>query len=402
MSELDNHNPTPRLSEADAAALDRLMDGRSDDRADERSRRLADLLGLLGTAVEGESDRAARVSVADIRARREAVRAAEAGDHSVLCDADAAALDQWMGEAGLQDAEPVRLNRQESLATLAIGGPTTDARSREALIEQTLAAIAQAESGREGRMRIDEHAEAGGSRFRMADLISIAAMLLIVASVALPAMQGVSRYREQAACMSNMQVAARAFGLYAGSNADMLPMATAGFGGSWMDVGQPGRSNSANLFTLPREGYTRLDDLACPTNPHALRGTPEAGMMDWTSMKELSYSYRVMPDGGLRMTIAVPTTTRVVVMADRSPVTLRASRGEVIYPEENSPNHASRGQHVLRLDGSASWATSPVIEGDNIWLPRQIEEMLHEVRSRLGLIKGTEMPASETDAFVGP
>lgn len=119
-------------------------------------------------------------------------------------------------------------------------------------------------------------------------------------------------------------------------------------------------------------------------------------------MEEISYSYRIMSNGGLRLHVAVPTTTRVVVMADRSPVTLRVARGEMVYPEENTPNNQGRGQHVLRLDGSSMWSKSPVIDGDNIWLPRQIEEIIREVRSRMGVIQGNEMPASETDAFVGP
>lgn len=404
MSEPDNQpqDPTPRLSDADAAALDRWMDNaRPGD--GERERRIESLLSLLGTPVLAESDRDTRVSLIDIRARRAASDAARAGDQGVLCDADASALDRWMDGADAEgEAEPARLERQEALAALATSGSESRGDLRQALIERTLAAVEKAETERAGRMRFEEAEAAGGSRFRLSDLVSIAAMLLILGSVALPAMQGVTRHREQAACMANMQVAARAFGTYAGSNADMLPMATAGFGGSWMDVGNPERSNSANLFTMPREGYLPLDDLACPSNPNAVFGKPQPGMMDWGSMDEISYSYRVMPNGGLRMTIAVPSTTRVVVMADRSPVTLRASRGEMIYPEENSPNHGGRGQHVLRLDGSASWAAYPVIEGDNIWLPRQIETILHEVRSQLGLIKGTEMPASETDAFVGP
>jgi hypothetical protein len=169
-----------------------------------------------------------------------------------------------------------------------------------------------------------------------------------------------------------------------------------------MEVGTPSRSNSANLYTLPREGYARLDDFACPTNPLAARGEPAPGSQDWRSIDEISYSYRIMPSGGLRMTVPVTSPTMVVVMSDRSPVTLRASKGLKVFPEANTPNHDSRGQHLLRLDGSATWETSPVIEGDNLWLPRPVEQMLHQIRTQLGIIKGTEMPESEADAFVGP
>lgn len=391
-----------RLSEADGAALDALMEAglRATPGGDPRAARVAALLDLLGTPVPGEADRGARVSVVAIRARRAALAEADAEGAGLLPD-DAAALDCWMDGGPAPDHLRERVGRQADLAALVRAGPAPGLDARTALIERTLRAAEEAERARAGRMKLQDAPAPSGSRFRLADLVSIAATLLIVASVAIPAMQGVTRYREQAACLSNMQVAARAFGSYAGSNADMLPMANAGFGGSWMEVGNPKRSNSANLYTLPRERFMRLDDLACPTNHQAPRGTPEPGSMDWRSMDEISYSYRIMTDGGLRMSVAVPSTTRVVVMADRSPVTLRAARNQVIFPEANTPNHDARGQHVLRLDGSAEWAKSPVIEGDNIWLPQQLETLIRQVRAELG-IKGDELPASATDAFVGP
>lgn len=393
-----DHPDAPRLSEADARALDRLMEaaGEPADTRDPRQERIARLLDLLGTPVAAERDRPARVALTDVRSRR---TVAERGP---LSAEDAAALDLWMDQARPPAELRARTARHEALAGLATGGAPAEPASRADLIERTLNAVRQAESERQGRMRFEDQPGEAGSRFRWADLVSIAAVLLIGASIAIPSFEAVSRNRERSACLANMQSAARAFGTYAGANADMLPMATAGFGGSWMDVGTPSRSNSANLFTLARTDHARLDDLACPSNPQALRGTPEPGAMDWRTIDELSYSYRIMPDGGLRMTIAVPSTTRVVVTADRSPATLRVARSQPIVPEENTPNHDARGQHVLRLDGSAMWADTPVVGGDNIWLPKPIEQVIHEARSRLGLIKGNEMPSSETDAFVGP
>lgn len=410
MSDLDHtNNPTPdhpALNSADAQALDALIDtGWRSNPADARAQRVQALMALLGTPVSGESERGARVSVIDLKARRAAIAAANREDSAdALLPDDAAALDAWM--EGPDAASPTlraRMDRHEALATLASrgGSPSAD-EQRRALIDRTFEAVQAAERAQAGALRFEDHAEAGAPRFRLADLISVAATLLILASVAIPAFNGAARYREQSLSMANMQTAARAFGTYAGANADMLPMASAGFGGSWMDVGNPNRSNSANLYTLPREGYLRLDDLASPSNPSAPRGTPGPGAMDWKSMEEISYSYRIMSNGGLRLHVAVPTITRVVVMADRSPVTLRVARGEMVFPEENTPNNQGRGQHVLRLDGSSLWSKSPVVDGDNIWLPRQIEEIIREVRSRMGVIQGNEMPASETDAFVGP
>jgi hypothetical protein len=410
MSDLDHTTPhtpdNPALHPADAKALDALIDSSWRASAgDARTLRVEALMALLGTPVSGESERVARVSVIDLKARRAAAAAANEEDSAdALLEDDAAALDHWMeGPDAVPEALRARVDRHEALAALAsAGGSPSATEDRQRLIDRTFQAVQAADRAQARALRIEDHAEAGAPRFRLSDLISVAATLLILASVAIPAFNGAARYREQSLSMANMQTAARAFGTYAGANADMLPMASAGFGGSWMDVGNPNRSNSANLYTLPREGYLRLDDLASPSNPNAPRGTPAPGAMDWKSMEEISYSYRIMSNGGLRLHVSVPTTTRVVVMADRSPVTLRVARGEMVFPEENTPNNQGRGQHVLRLDGSSLWSKSPVIDGDNIWLPRQIEEIIREVRSRMGVIQGNELPASETDAFVGP
>jgi hypothetical protein len=395
----------PLLSDADLDALDALVESGFSERsetADDRTARLRSLLALLDTPVPAESDRATRVSLADLQTRR--AHEPQKAQAPFLGAEDEAAVDHWMRHDG--SAPPaslaIRVQRQEAFARLATGGIPADASARTDLIERTMAAALAAETAQHRRMVLEDQPAPTGSRFRMTDLISVAATLLIVGSVALPAFQGVTRAREQAACQTNMQAAARAFGSYAGDNADMMPMATAGFGGSWMDVGTPDRSNSANLYTLARTAYARLDDLACPTNPNATHGNATPDSMDWRTIDELSYSYRIMPTGGLRMTMAVPTTDSVVLTADRSPVTLRVSQGLRVYPEANTPNHDGRGQHVLRLDGSAVWTTSPVMSGDNIWLPHQVETIIRQVRSHFGLIEGTEMPGSATDAFVGP
>lgn len=395
----------PLLTEADLEALDALVEsGFSEDAAsaNDRAARLRSLFALLETPVPAEADRPTRVSLVDLRARRSAQ--AEAAPAPVLGTDDTAAIDHWMRhDASAPPASlAARVERQEALARLATAGAPIESSSRADLIERTLAAAKAAETAQHRRMVLEDQPSTTGPRFRIADLLSVAATLLIVGSVALPAFKGVAQSRGQAACLTNMEAVAQAFGSYAGANADMMPMATAGFGGSWMDVGTPNRSNSANFYTLARTDYARLDDLACPTNPNAFRGEAAPDSMDWRNIDELSYSYRIMPTGGLRMTLTVPTTDSVVLTADRSPVTLRVAHGLRVYPEANTPNHDSRGQHVLRLDGSAVWTTSPVMAGDNIWLPHQIETIIRQVRTHFGVIEGTEMPESATDAFVGP
>jgi hypothetical protein len=71
----------------------------------------------------------------------------------------------------------------------------------------------------------------------------------------------------------------------------------------------------------------------------------------------------------------------------------------------------------MLADGSVGWLATPEIgvgedrwraagsaRGDNIWLPRQVERAIDRAvgRRRIDPIKGTEVPESADDAFVGP
>lgn len=245
-------------------------------------------------------------------------------------------------------------------------------------------------------------------RGRWRDVLSVAAVLLIGASVVWPVMSSMRREASRSSCLSNMHASATGLAAYADANRDTLPVLTAGFGGgSWWNVGTPGGSNSANLFTLARQRYVGLDDLACPGNPEAPTALADPDDHDWRALPEVSYSYRIMP-GPMRVHTGAGD---VAILADRSPVVLRAVRGDIIDPLENSPNHMGAGQHVLFASGRASWMESPEVEGrtaeglptvDNIWLPRQVERALDRAARQRGIISGRELPTDTLDSFVGP
>jgi hypothetical protein len=110
-----------------------------------------------------------------------------------------------------------------------------------------------------------------------------------------------------------------------------------------------------------------------------------------------------------------------VILADKSPVIIRAANHEPIQPYENSPNHGGQGQYALFADGSTLWLTSPIVGDDNIWLNRQqeaavklAEGVVHdlmpnarpgtrvEVSVRMPVMRGNELPESRTDSFLGP
>ncbi len=376
------------LSESDKRAIDALFEDGVD--ADEtRATRVEALMSLLSSPVNEERERDTRIAIAQLATRRE----------HALTPTSAGAVDRYIeGETGSSSAD----ERHTFMAEMVTGGAPYDSASRETLIERTLGAIQREIDVSEKRHIMDTPITPSG-RFRLADLVSMAAMILIAASVVIPVMGGMRSRELKSICNNNLAGVAQGFGLYTGANRDTLPVATAGFGGSWMDVGTtPDRSNSSNLFVLVRNDYASLQDLACPTNPNALVDGDVHAMTDWRSLDEISYSYRVMADGGLKAT-SVDQPDRVVLLADRSPVVLRIVAGQPVRPEENTPNHDSRGQHILGLDGASMWTVTPRLgQGDNLWLPRTVEQFIYEARDQLGIIKGNEAPSGPTDAFVAP
>lgn len=391
------------LSPQDLATIDRIFgaDPESFIAESDRDDAVLNLLNLLDSPVSSELQKPTRIDLLQLLAKR--LEASDDQENARLSPADQQALDQYI-ELGYQANQVDADLHPRAIKCAHIGDAitATPGASNTGLVEKTLAKIQNHIDQDEAAMEFSNTSR-GSFSVRWSDLISVAAMLLIVASITMPIMSGMRSSAQKNICFDNMNSAANAFGLYAGTNRDMLPMATAGFGSTWMDVGTtPERSNSSNLFTLIRTHNADLDDLACPSNPNALTGEPDPDAWDWGSLKEISYSYRIMPPGGMRAT-SIAQPVGVVLLADRSPVVLKVANRQPVIPEENSPNHHGSGQHMLMLDGGSHWARSPIInDNDNVWLPRPIEQVIHQARSKLGIIKGTELPAGPTDAFVGP
>ncbi|MEZ6242818.1 MAG: hypothetical protein R3B57_07215 [Phycisphaerales bacterium] len=399
MDESVEHTDGPRLSPEDAAALDALMSGTTGSR-DERVARLEGLMALLGTP---SADEPADGSLVDLTYLR-VMRAAEAPvlDEDVLAPTCADALDSWV-HSGYDASRTPAVFREHAiqhqrLAALATAPVMGERRGREQLIESTLARVQGDIDKSEANLSTERWRSRGP--LRLTDIVSIAAMLLLSTAIILPVASSVREGQRRTVCNSNLAGVGGALGMYAMSNASSLPMATAGVSPRWMDVGEtPESSNSANLYVLVRTNHVSLEKLACPGNPQAPTVQLAADQRDWRRLEEVSYSYRISPwnqrlrwgDSGGR-----------VIMADRSPVVLKVAMGEPIVPEANSPNHAAEGEHLLSSDGSVEWVSTPVVEGDNIWLPRVIEKQIETARRSRGLIHGDERPTTPDDVFLAP
>lgn len=379
------------LAPASAEAIDRLFEhGLAPDALDTEPR-LAALFAPLDNTPAPDPELASLTMLRVLRADRTTT----AGTDPTLTDADGVALDAWMDGA---TSDAPRATRLEAMRTLVVDTPQSPAAG---LADRTMAAIAA------GIQPTDQAADEPRSfrfpSFRMADAIAAAAVLLIAGAVAFPVLSSVRRTATNMACASNLAGVGAGMGLYAGDYTDTLPVATAGFAGTWLDVGStPDRSNSANLYTMVRNKYAELTDLACPGNPNARHEPASQDATDWASLPEVSYSYQVM-DRPRRMWRQQAEGRTPVVLADRSPVILRVAARQAINPWERSPNHGDTGQRTLKADGSAVWLDAAEDEaGDNIWLPRPVERAIHEVRTRMGLIEGDEAPAGEGDVFLAP
>ncbi len=418
----DSVGSDPVLSPKSADAVDMLIgNGLASIATDGEAGRLARLLELLAV---GEEDVAvnrellidltiARVSRA-AHSRRIDVAGGSFIDGDLSPDDDdvlEALVEAGMDLSRVPGSIRGRASRQLALLGM-LNQPAEMSMDKDSLVTRTLATVQEHIERDEARMEmsgsgIEEDAGAGTgfrARFRIADLVTVAAMILIGFGVLAPISSAVQGYSRRMECQSNLSAAGIGFGLYAGSNKDALPMASSSsVGRKWWFVGKgPDQSNAANLYTLVRTGNAKVADLACAGNAHAVSEDERTDAMDWGRLEEVSYSFQNL------FAAERPKwsgQSRTIVLADRSPVILKAVRGQLIDPVENSPNHGGRGQAALFSDGSVEWLRTPVLEnGDNIWLPGRVEQMIRartQPRSAEPL-NGDENPAGLDDVFVGP
>lgn len=397
-----NTGQEARLSEPDARAVDRWMDGQPAE--DARDLRLAELLGLLNadSAISADSTLTDLTMLRVLRAS--GLRAsidAPADATWELTPLDAEALDAWMLAGGRVDRVPAALReraaRHEAMANMVSEGPTP-AMSAD-LVDTLMTRVAQTPAA----TQTNDQPEIAG-RIRLADLMSIAAVLVVGVSVIWPMLTSMRDAHYRTVSSARMAAAGNGMAAYAASYG-ALPQASASLAGDpWWEVGQnPAHSNSANLFTLARDGFVELAQLASPTNPIAPTSTKADDASDWGSLEEVSYSYRNMfgGAGSGRGSDAFALTPTSALLADRSPIVPRSRRGEAARADANSMNFAGRGQHVLFGDGSVRWLTSPVLDnGDNIWLPGTIERDL--ARDGQATLTGRETADGPEDAFLVP
>lgn len=392
------------LDPVSAQALDALVEAGFDPKRVEplmrdEATRVARLLGLLESGSDQDSLRETE-PIAD-RVLGAIRNHTQSGTSLTQCDSDALEAFVMSGHdasrvpGGLRERASVHAALRDAVTTLDEEGERWIAAGRAVRTEAALDAVLSDDFS-----SIPFEVPRPRSRFRLSDLVAAAAMLLLVSAVALPVFGAMTEGGRRRVCNANLQSAGLGIGLYAMANDDALPMATAGFGGSWSQVGTPGRSHSANLFTLVRTKHVMPWDLTCPGNQYAPAGGVDENDHDWHSVDEVSYSYRLMPRGRNNLALL---DSDAAVLSDRSPILISGVHGWRVTPETSSLNHGREGQHLLAADGGVRWTGSPVLEnGDNIWLPRVVEQFVQSVRKKYGYVDGYEMPSTPDDTFLGP
>lgn len=249
-------------------------------------------------------------------------------------------------------ADKRRTRAALSLFELLEDYPVEDA--EETLVHATLARVDQYEDERNSRMSFDgaENADGPRRRLRLPDFISVAAVILIGASVVWPVTTHLRQRSIDLGCATNVRMIAGAFSQYALDYNNAVPTARTGLFSEWT----PGTRNVINLNPLIQNGYCDASHLNCPGHE---------------GQYAESYSYQFQTKGKLpRWGIGRIT----MVLGDRNPLIDTARRHQSSSALLNSINHGGRGQWVLSTDGTTLWLTEPMVPGsdDNIWLPGRV------------------------------
>ena len=337
-----------------------------------------------------------------------------------LSPADAQVLDMLLGS--LADQPSLKLAQWQASATQGVPEDTSAEKERIKKISQVVGLLsccdAQAapnnlmqrtlervEEARQ-RQRFNQQVQAlsgggSGGRFRWTELLTVAAIMLIGASLLLPVLNRMRSDARQVACANNLSVAGAAIGRYGADHGLTLPRGKVRSGTVWWNVGQPNRpeglvqSNSAHLYILVRKHYLHSDSLRCPDNPWATDRLDDT-MFDWPNAKAVSYSYQ---NQYTPKATRIDQVSEMAILADKNPMFVSRSDNAQgltyradLAPTTSSVFHQGHGQNLLTTSGRVMWQTKPIgPNGDNIWLIRGVSSY-----------RGVETPQDADDSFLVP
>jgi hypothetical protein len=366
-----NPNATTKLSEADAAALERLLAGES--LADviaasepDRAERVSRLLSLLD-AWKADDPKPGLVA--------STMASVLANDPVTLSPADGEALDAVLDlrRQGLNDG-PMPAGVRERVAgvsaVLSLLDRSDDEPVPADLRDRVMQAVdadrrAQAQRTALSSMAVshDRHSTIG-----IRQVATTAALLLMCLSILLPMLSNAQKQAEIAQCGENL----------AGLGADLQQIAFDYKG----QTHEPSRPDTSTFNPLARFARTAVDGSIIPPE--------EAGVFVILDEQRLASRHLSCPAGerndpaslynGQNPAAGGPFRIFLKprpIFADANPLYRVTDRGLVrngdVPSLARSVNHNSAGQNVLISDGSVRWMIRPAVQrdhetADNIWL----------------------------------
>lgn len=247
------------------------------------------------------------------------------------------------------------------------------------------------------------------SRFRsfwhnIPDVATVAAILMIVASIAFPTLNNMRNKACQIACSAGLSRVGQGISRYGNDNNGDLPAVATVLGDPWWKVGDQGKANQSNTrhpWELVKNGYVEATDFVCGGRKNAISVKFTKGQLkelnDFPSREHISYSYMFMCDKRAKHQWSGGT----VLMADLNPIFEGVSASTTKEEFEKlslseklqkamSTNHRN-GQVVLFYDGSAVYKRIRIISGDDIYTTKD-----------KNAYTGCEAPQDIKDIFLVP
>jgi hypothetical protein len=246
-------------------------------------------------------------------------------------------IDSGFDEAALESlpaAERERVERLMSLFGLLNDYPVQD--GDDVLVHATLAGIDRYEDERATRLSIETGGVTSLRRgFRLPNLISLAAVALIAASVILPIMHNLRKQGQTLKTQNNLRYVMHAVDNYAGDYGGTIPSARAGLSGVVTSF-----SDAINMTPLIQADYCRLNQ-------------PEP--VDEALVEEFGRS------------------NLVLFLGDRTPVMEALRDGHLSRPLQVETSHGEVRRNILKSESAILWLTQWQFASEpSLWRPRGI------------------------------
>lgn len=249
----------------------------------------------------------------------------------------------------------------------------------------------------ERRRTMIEASTPPAGRFRLRDLLMVAACIALFVGVMTPAMMHLRGSAQRVRCADNMSIIYQALSQYGREFGGALPSTGTLAGASWLysrPTDYPHASNSRHMFLLVSQGLLDEQWFRCPSSRRSVAtnvsAEPREPSDDFAGPDSCSYDSLNMA-GPTPSMFDAPEQTYV---SDPNPLFMDGVFRASVNPNTtNSPLHdGGKGQNVLTLGGTVQWMTSPFRNRrDNLWLAGDRQEYI-----------GVETQEGPDDAFLIP